>query len=336
MFKIETKEEGLNILYGGWFPGGGGGGLLDGGIAVLEEALSLGGICFADPDEIPEEGIVLTASLVGSPALGKASIGPKHFERTYQLYKEYTGTEISAFISNEAGAQSITNGWIASALSGIPMLDAACDGRAHPTGIMGSMGLDKLPDYKTVQVAVGGDPDDYYELTVSGDIQETSSVVRAASTKAGGFISVLRNPVTLSYIKENSALGVVTMCKEIGAIIRCNLGNPDRIIALLSEKMEAKEIAFSEVADFDIRSEGGFDYGTVILSSGEIVDFKNEYMAVKKEGENLFTFPDLIAFLSADSGLPINSVDIKVGMKVHLLGIPRKNLLLPPCLLEID
>ena len=334
MFRLDSKEKGLDILYGGWFLGGGGGGYLKGGETILDAVLALGGIGFLTIDELPERGQILTASLVGSPAVGGASIGPKHFKRTYELYKEYTGEEIAAFISNEAGGQSITNGWMASAVSGIPMLDAACDGRAHPTGVMGSMGLEKNPSYTTIQVAVGGTEEEFKEYAFRGTIDETSAEIRKASTEAGGFISVLRNPVSSDYIKANAAHGVVTMCMEVGALIRKNIGSPEKIIASLSKRINLEKLSHTFIDSVTLISEGGFDKGEIILQSGEKIQFFNEYMSIEKEGKKLFAFPDLIVFLSAETGLPINSADITVGKEVYLVAVPKDNLLLPPCILE--
>ena len=39
---------------------------------------------------------------------------------------------------------------------GIPLIDAPCNGRAHPTGVMGSLNLHRDPNYITTMTCVGG------------------------------------------------------------------------------------------------------------------------------------------------------------------------------------
>lgn len=69
---------------------------------------------------------------------------------------------------------------------------------------MGSMNLHKLPDYKTVQACVGGNPDtgNHIECFFEGTIDSTSKMVRLASIEAGGLVAVARNPVTVAMQKR--------------------------------------------------------------------------------------------------------------------------------------
>ena len=73
---------------------------------------------------------------------------------------------------------------------GLPVVDVPCNGRAHPTGVMGSMNLHKVKDYKTVQACVGGNPDtgNHVECFFEGSIEHTSKLVRLASIEAGGWL----------------------------------------------------------------------------------------------------------------------------------------------------
>ena len=57
------------------------------------------------------------------------------------------------------GGEATVNGWLQAAVLGLPLVDLPCNGRAHPTGVMGSMNLHKITDYKTVQACVGGNPE---------------------------------------------------------------------------------------------------------------------------------------------------------------------------------
>ncbi|MDK3075364.1 hypothetical protein QO034_19985, partial [Sedimentitalea sp. JM2-8] len=58
------------------------------------------------------------------------------------------GQRLAAINTNENGAQTTVNGWFHSALSGLPVLDLACNGRAHPSSLMGSLGLHLEGEYR--------------------------------------------------------------------------------------------------------------------------------------------------------------------------------------------
>ena len=83
---------------------------------------------------------------------------------------------------------------------GIPLIDAPCNGRAHPTGVMGSLNLHRDPNYITTMTCVGGRKElgRHVECTVTGSIDHCSKLVRAAAVEAGGLVAVIRNPVKLA------------------------------------------------------------------------------------------------------------------------------------------
>src|SRR5690606_21692653 len=111
---------------------------------------------------------------------------------------------------NENGPETSVNGWFAAAVSGLPVLDFACNGRAHPTGLMGSMGLHAQPGFVSQQAFVGGAEERYTEGLVRGGLEDVAAIVRRASQVAGGFVSVCRNPIAIGYARDNGAPGAIS------------------------------------------------------------------------------------------------------------------------------
>jgi len=321
-----TEEMALDAIYGGWLLGGGGGGSINGGKDVVRAVMEAGGFDICTIDEIDAKDTVLTASLVGSPSKGGAGPTPDDCKRTYEMFSEYSGQKVGALIANESGAHSITNGWIAAAATGIPMVDAACNGRAHPTGVMGAMGLEEDETYQSIQCAVGGFGREHMELVAKGSIDATSKMVREGSVQCGGFITVLRNPTTAAYVKKNAAVGTLSMCMKVGKVVRKNEGKPAEMLEGLKE-FGLTVLDQGKTTGFALQSIGGFDVGKTTIGSTEIT-FWNEYMTAEKDGKRLATFPDLIMTLDGKSGLPICSAAIRNDMDVILVLIPRNKILL--------
>ena len=95
----------------------------------------------------------------------------------------------------------------------VRMVDAAdlCDGRAHPLGTMGALGLAADPLYQTMQAACGGRSEDgtYIEVFSFGAVAATSQASRMAAGIAGGLATVVRNPVPASYLRSHAASAVI-------------------------------------------------------------------------------------------------------------------------------
>lgn len=324
-----------SAVLGGAFLGGGGGGDLSMGLSHAKLALSLGEITLVDIDSLPKDSYIVTASLVGAPAAKERYVLPSHMVRSFELLREVVELEIGGVISSENGGYSTINGWIVSALTGIPIVDAPADGRAHPTGVMGAMGLHKVKDYLSIQTAVGGNKDEgrYIEMLVKGNLEKASRMVREAAVQAGGLVAVARNPIKGEYVKENGAVGAITQAIELGALIGRYRENP----YTLSEKIisyfgEGKMVDQVKVLEKSLKTEGGFDVGRVVAKGHKDsyeITFWNEFMTLESlSGERIATFPDLIALLELKDSTPLTSAQIEEGMEALLLVIPKERLLL--------
>ncbi|MDI6600663.1 MAG: DUF917 family protein [Thermoanaerobacteraceae bacterium] len=321
----EFLVEGGNIL------GGGGGGLKELGKKMAYIAVDLGTVNVIGIDELNNDDILVTASSVGAPAADGAYIEPSYQLKALELFKEINGKDIDGIIVNEMGALSIVNGWVISAATGIPIVDAPCNGRAHPTGVMGSIGLNRVVGYESIQTAVGGNPDNnnYIEVAIKGNLDRCSSMIRYASVMAGGMIFVLRNPVTVSYAKNNCAIGTMRQALQIGEIYIKNDGI--KKIESVCEELNGKIVDRAKVVKKVLNTEGGFDSGYVELDSDSgryKLYFWNEYMFLNKGNERIATFPDLIFTVDAIKWEVISSAEIKEGNEIYIAVIPKDSILL--------
>ena len=107
-------------------------------------------------DQIDPETVVVTASMVGAPAAQEKFVSPADMMRCVELFTQSTGIRPGGIVTNENGGGSTFNGWLEASMLGIPLIDAPCNGRAHPTGVMGSLNLHRDPNYITTMTCVGG------------------------------------------------------------------------------------------------------------------------------------------------------------------------------------
>ncbi|MDU4959114.1 MAG: DUF917 family protein [Sporomusaceae bacterium] len=329
-----TEAHARAAVLGGALLGGGGGGSAADGLEAARLALRLGDLVLTPLSALRDEQTVLTASAVGAPAAKNRYIRPAYYIRTVELYQQHFGIKPDGIISNECGGNATVNGWLQAAALNLPLLDAPCNGRAHPTGIMGSLGLHRDPHYQSRQIAVGGDPAQgrYIELAASGSLDSASGMIRSASVHAGGLVAVARNPVSAAYAKQHAAVGAVSQCIALGtAMLAAQEKAAAAAIDAAADYLQGKVICRGSVGSVELETRGGFDVGRVTLdTAGGSVEltFWNEYMTLEIDGQRLGTFPDLIATLDAVSGCPLATAEITAGREIAVLWAHRDRLLL--------
>lgn len=313
--------------YGGAVLGGGGGGQIEEGLSLGRLAMELGRPRLVALDELDDEAVLVTVAAVGAPSAADQYLEPMHYVQALQLLMANLDTPVVGLITNENGGMATLNGWLQSAITGLPVVDAPCNGRAHPTGLMGAMGLDAVADYVAKQAAVGGDPDAgrHVRIYVEGGLTATARLVRQAAVEAGGLVAVARNPVTVGYARRHAAPGAIEQAIEVGRAL-LEAASPREAAEAACRMLGGEIVCQARVTHLTLRSEGGFDVGQVELEGGYELTFWNEYMTLERHGERLATFPDLIATLSATKIRPLSSAEVREGEEVLLIRAPKERL----------
>lgn len=319
-----TPEDGIAAVYGGCILGGGGGGWIKDNLLKVSTAFSYGDIELISVDELNDNDYVACVSMVGAPSAEDRYINDDQLISTVQRLQQEFGIPIKALLTNENGAGGSINGWLQGASLGIPILDAPCNGRAHPTGTMGALNLTEKDNYMSIQSFAGGRGKNKLEGVVTGDLLNTSQIIRQMSIQAGGVVGVCRNPVDMSYVREHAAIGGITQAIELGKTFLSVLEGPERIEAVVSF-LSGAILKTGRVTDFKLEESGGFDAGTLFVDDLEVT-FWNEYMTAELNGKRLATFPDLIMTFDAKTGLPLVSAEIATGMEISVIFVPSEQL----------
>jgi len=329
---IEINEEIVkDAVLGGSLLGGGGGGWLKEGEKLGELSLAVGTPTLISLDELQDDAILVTVSAVGAPAAREKYLKPMHYVKAIKLMEE-AGVKVDGLITCENGGLATLNGWFQSAVLGIPVVDAPCNGRAHPIGVMGSIGLHKSKGYISRQAAVGGNSDKgrYLEMYVVASIVEASRIVRQAAVSAGGLVGVARNPVTVKYARKNTAVGGISQAIELGKTMReAKRESPEYMIEKAVGFLRGRKVTEGKIQSIKLETVGGFDVGNVIVRDKKEfyeLTFWNEYMCLEREGQRIGTFPDLIATVDLKTGIPLPTAEIREGQDVAILHVPKQQL----------
>ena len=317
-------------LLGGGLLGGGGGGSMAEGRALGEAALRLGTPSLVRCDGLPPDAWVATVSLVGAPAAPDRCVEPRDHERAWTMLVESCTHRPAGIVASENGGTASVNGWLQSAVTGLPVVDAPADGRAHPTGDMGSLGLERVPGFVSQQAVAGGSRarGSYLEQLVRAPLAAAGRLVRAAAEAAGGLVAVARNPVPIGWVVRHGAAGGLSQALDLGrAMIEARPGGGLAVAERACERLGGRVVAKGEVEAIELHTRGGYDVGLARVAGLEL-SIWNEYLALERGGRRLATFPDLVATLDADSGDPVTSAELACGRAVVVVTAPAEALAL--------
>ncbi|WCB91530.1 hypothetical protein DSM104299_00201 [Baekduia alba] len=306
----------------------GGGGWVPHGYLVGRTAVSFGTPKLATLDEIDPDALIVMVTAIGAPAAADWEMQPRDYVRALQLVAAQLDEPIVGTITAQNGSSTTLNGWMQSAVLGTLVLDAAGDGRAHPTGKMGSIGLTSESDYEAIQACAGGNraQNRYLECTVRGTVASCANTLRTAAVQSGGFIAAARNPVRASYVREHAAVGAISFALDLGeAMLAAESTGGEAVIEAICTQLGGTVLGRGPVRDRIVRTEGGFDIGS--LQVGDLdVGLVNEYLSVDAGGQRLATFPDVLTTLSLATGRPISIADIRDGDEVAVLHVPHERI----------
>ncbi len=322
------------MVYGGAVLGAGGGGSITAGLAAGRRALRRGEPRLISLQALAGDCRLVTFSSVG--AVGKVGgvdqLDGQH-ARALELFSSADTHEIAGFIPSEVGALAVTYGWRESSLTGIPIVDAPCNGRAHPLGLMGSLGLHRFPKHVTSTAAVGGKrkTESYIELYIRSNITHAARIVRNTVANTGVPLAVVRNPVPASYVRRHAAPGALRYAQRVGEALlnQISRGLP-AVLQTLSRLMEGKVLTQGFVKSAKLEDTHGFTAGNIVIHSeaGRRIRIPvcNEYMMVLDGESPLAAFPDLISVFDARASLPLISAEVRPGQQVAVFAVPRSRL----------
>lgn len=332
--------EGRAAVLGGAVLGGGGGGDPSWGLALVDAAFTAGEVWLASTGDLSPDAVVVTAALVGAPSVEGCSVEPDDYWTAFELLRGQSGP-VGALITNENGGLATVNGWYQAARAGLPLVDCPGNGRAHPTGEMGSLNLDQLAGYRATQACAGGIA--RLTMVVSGSLADCSRLVREASIRAGGLVAVARNPAPLFHVARNGAPGAIAQAIALGTAISSSLEPGARLSSARAFFGPAASTEIARLVRVTLSTAGGFDGGSLTLAGDDgrewELAFWNEYIIAQTAQGPQAVFPDLIATFDMTNGEVLNTAALprlSSGHPIGLLLVPRQLLRLGRTMTRAD
>jgi DUF917 family protein len=277
-----------------------------------EEALRSGQVRLQPLSELMADDALLVSTAVGAPGASGARTEPKDAVDAARALIAASRCEPKGVIPGHVPGMYA---WTIAAALGIPLIDAATNGRAHPTQKMGGMGLASQSDAMLWQAGSAAG----LQAVVHGNLVKTSNVMRAAAVQNGGLINAVRGPFSAGFVTKQGAPRAISFCLELGERMRA------RGVAGALDFLKGSVLVEGEVTQNNVAYREGFDVGTLRVGSVTLGVY-NEFMIAEQRGERLATFPDFLGSLDPASGEPLAIAELKPGRRVAVVFSARENI----------
>jgi len=337
-FRVIDKPAIQEITLGASILATGGGGDPEIGLLWTYKVLDEGKeILMVDPMQIPDEIQTASPACLGA-AIVLTEKPPSHTVLNLAMRKleAYLERPIQATIPIECGGVNSPVAYAAAGEFGIPVIDVDGMNRAFPELQMTSWVTHGVHASPTVSV------DDRHNVTVidAGDddvLAET--LARRAAMAYGGISWVATYPLMGSDVKRTSILGSQSIAWAIGrAVLRARREHLDPVAELLRSLETERGVRGYRVfrgkivdirRDFGSETNKGFTLGSIVMEGidrdrgrSATLDFQNEWLNLRIDGEVRCLPPDLIAILDSETGEPIRTDIMKYGYRGTIVLIP--------------
>lgn len=291
-----------------------------------------------DPTTLDADATVTSVGHIGAPTIGieKLPRGDEELEALRTL-EEVSGESVDALIPGEIGGANSFAPLITALQSGLPVVDADAMGRALPEIQMDTFFING----QTVNVAVL--VDEKHNTVIYRKIDSPrrfERLARQTTVEFGGTAGYAYPVLRGAFVREYSIHRTLSLSYNLGKRVHKARQRNDDPVAEVSAVTDGVQLFSGKVTDVERRHEGGFTTGTVCVDALETgqrfeIDFQNEYLRGRLDGNTRVIVPDLIALLDSEMAEPVLSDDIQFGQRVAVVAIPAPDLLTTEAALDV-
>ncbi len=330
MWQVDESNLEAIAIGAGILGTGGGGNPYIGQLRAKQVIKKHGPVTVLSPEELPESSQVICVGGIGAPTVGIEKVRDIQSYHALRALEEYTGKRATALISNEIGGSNSVEPMIPAAMAGLPVVDADGMGRAFPEFHLKTFFVYGVP---WCPVALSDEKGNTVIIPEAISARWVERIARAVTVQMGCVACYALAPMSAEQVKTTAVLGTLSLAHNVGrAVLDARERQEDAIGAIL-ETCPGKVLFTGKVVDLDRRTAAGFARGSVTIdglgpNSGSrmVIDFQNENLIARHDGEIICTVPDLICVVDTERGEPITTELMRYGFRVTVLGFPAPKL----------
>ena len=155
-------------------------------------------------------------------------------------------------------------------------------------------------------------------------------IARGITIRFGGIAYFANYPMSGVEVKRSAVKHTLSLARQIGEIIhnaRSRKKDPfDELCSFLATTSYAvaRVIFDGKITDVDRRTSEGFTLGSVSIDNPQgrcTIEFQNENLVARVDGEVLAIVPDIISILDAETAMPITNETLRYGQRVKVMAV---------------
>ena len=328
--KLLDKADVADLARGCAFLGSGGGGDPHTTFMEIEAALAGGGaIELIDLDALCDDAFIAPCGWIGAPTISVEKL-PSGREALQGLRKleEVSGRRVDAVFPVEIGGSNGLAALLLALRSGLPVVDCDGMGRAFPES---QMVIFNIRGQKACPAIVTDDKGNCVVLETVDNLSE-ERCARAVSVALGGSCHLIEYSASAKEMKGSALRGTISDALAIGRSVRlAREQGSDPFTALFealrsSRQFDQAGVLFDgKIVDLQRETRNGFSVGRAVIDAfggGQRleVEFKNENLIARLDGEVRALVPDIISILDRETAETIVTESLKYGQRVKVVG----------------
>ena len=304
---------------------GGGGDPYIGKLLAQATIKKHGDVKLISAEELDNDALVVPVAAFGAPMiLIEKLFSGNEFTNAFEMMENYLGRKIDAVMSAEAGGFNGVIPLTVAAEKKVPLVDADGMGRAFPRLEMVTFTLHGIPVSPIAQADEKGNKNIYE--TIDNIWGET--LVGSTTIPMGGSCAIACYPMTGAQVKKAAVLDIISYAQELGKTILNAKSKGLNPLTSLVERANAIPLFKGKISKVTNVVAGRWNKGLCeILGADDYhgshmeIDFQNEFLMAKLNGNPVAITPDLITLLDAESAKPITAESLQFGTRVVVVGM---------------
>ena len=324
---------------------GGGGDPYIGKLMAQQAIEEEGPVTLIQPDELADDALVLPAAMMGAPTVMLEKI-PEGWEavRAFQAEERHLRRKANAITPIECGGINSQVPFLLAARAKLPVVDGDGMGRAFP-----ELQMETFHVY-----GISGSPaiiaDEHGAIVTIEAVNnfQLERLARAVTIRMGGHAQLIDYPMSGADYKRTAVYGTISMGIQLGeAVMHAHtrgLHPIEAACAATQDTIYGRGIVLfkGKVVDVERWTRGGFAVGRAILQgiadfqdSQLVVEFQNENLVARRDGQVIASVPDLICLLDSEVATAITTERLRYGQRIVAMAIPTPEIMRTEAALQV-
>lgn len=318
---------------------GGGGNPYNGKLAVRHLMKQHGAVRIVPPSHVPDHAMVVSVGGMGAPTVSVERI-PRGDETVVALraLERFLHRKADFLVPGEIGGSNSMRPMVTSLLTGLPVIDGDAMGRAFPELQMDTFSIYGVP------VAPAALADLHHNAVVWERVKDPVTLerqARAVTIQMGGSAGFAFPMMSGADLKSTVIPMTMTFARQIGDAVRSARREHRDPVAEVIDRCGGRHLFTGKIVDVERRLAAGFARGSLAIDGldadrGQVmtIDFQNENLIARRDGEVVAIVPDLICIVDKDTASPVSTEVLRYGLRVAVIGIPAPKILKTELALE--